>query len=85
MGMVIKSRIARHSCISSSLCHWIWLVSVLNIPIPTRVHVSTVLFCFLSDDFRCSIIDGAANTVIAIPPYEVEVNATPLFKLMIMH
>ena len=28
MGMAIKAMIARYSCMSSSLCHWIWLVSI---------------------------------------------------------
>ena len=52
MGMAIEAKIPRYSCMSSSLCHWIWLVSILKIPILVRIHVSRVLFSVPAGDFR---------------------------------
>ena len=62
MGMAIKAMIARYSCMSSSLCHWIWLVSILQIPILVRIYVSRVLFSVPAGYFRRPIIPYADNS-----------------------
>ena len=56
MGMAIEAKIARYSCMSSSLCHWIWLVSIPKIPILVRIHVSRVLFSVTAGHFRCPML-----------------------------
>ena len=61
MGMAIKAMIARYSCMSLSLCHWIWLVSILQIPILVRIYVSRVLFSVPAGYVRCPIIPYADN------------------------
>ena len=62
MGMAIKAMIARYSCMSSSLCHWIWLVSILQIPILVRIYVSRVLFSVPTGYFCRPIIPYADNS-----------------------
>ena len=59
MGMVIEAMIAHYSCMSSSLCHQIWLVSILKILILVCMYVSRVLFSFPMGDFCCLIMPYA--------------------------
>jgi hypothetical protein len=56
LGMATEAKIARYSCTISSLCHCIWLVNNLKIPILVCIHVSRVFVFVPAGYFRRPIL-----------------------------
>ena len=83
--MAVEATIARQSYASSSLCHWICLVSILKISLLVRILVSRVLFSVPTGDFRrllVTIVETSTFTLFQflttnIPLYSAFVNFVP--------